>query len=161
MCLGQLTSHAPIVKTMRRRAPRSSTLAVPHSFTRLSRVVHEEDERLRVLGEVPERQVLAVALQVVESERVFIEDLQGAPRAAAVLHIRLAITASGGELERVAFGDESRQLRGDRCAPAALLLKLGVGATRPAPLLYRFDSRGERYVGSGMHGANLRYCEKI
>ena len=41
------------------------------------RVVHQEDERLRVLREVAERDVLAVAAEVGEAERVLVEHAAG------------------------------------------------------------------------------------
>src|SRR5262249_2614302 len=72
-------------------------------------VVHQEDERLRVLRQVVDADVLPVALEVVERERLLVEHPQEALRPAAVLDVGLAVGAGGGEIERVALRDELAQ----------------------------------------------------
>ena len=60
------------------------------------RIVHQEDERFVVFAEVPKRDVLGIPRKVRQRERVFVEHLEEAFRAAAVLNVRLPIRAAAG-----------------------------------------------------------------
>ena len=65
------------------------------------RVVHQEQLRLRVVGQVAARHELAVADEVGERDRVLVEHVQEARRAAAVLDVGLP----GGVRRRQVDGD--------------------------------------------------------
>ena len=92
-------------------------------------VVHQEEERPRVLREVAQRDVLAVAAEVGEGERPLVQDLQEAGRAAPVLDVRLALGVRRPEVEHVEAGEERLQLRRDGRLPAGAPLHAGVGGT--------------------------------
>ena len=105
------------------RVPLDHAGGAPHLHPPAVRVVHQEEERLRVLGQVAQRDVLAVAAEVGEAERVLVDHLQEPGRAAAVLDVRLPVGVRGAQVEHVQVGEELGQVRGDGRLPAA----------RPAP----------------------------
>ena len=105
--------------------------AAPQLHAPALRVVHDEDEGLGVLGQVAGGDVLAVALEVGEAQRVLVEDAQEARRAAAMLHVGLAVGAGGGEIERAHLGQEAGEIGRDGRAPAAFRLHLGVVPREP------------------------------
>ena len=122
-------------------------------------VVHQEDERPRIFGEVAERDVLAVAPVVGEAQRLAVQDFEESSWAAAMLDVGLAIRARRAEIERPHVGDEMRQLRRDGLGPASLLLHALILRARPAPLLLGFDTRGKGDVGCGAihrHSPNVK-----
>ena len=65
--------------------------------------------------------VLPVAAEIGEGERLLVEHAQEARRAAAMLDVRLALGVGGGEIERSHAGDEVGERLVDRRGEAALL----------------------------------------
>jgi len=64
---------------------------------------------------------LPVAGIVRESQRLLVQHLQKALRAAEVLDVRLAVRRGGGEIEAVGFSEERCEVLVDLGAPSALL----------------------------------------
>jgi hypothetical protein len=69
-------------------------------------VVDEEEIGLRIVGEIAERDVLPVADEIGEADRLVIEHAQKARRAAAVLNVGLAVLVRRGEKDAGLPGDE-------------------------------------------------------
>ena len=88
-------------------------------------VIHQEDERLRVLRQVAERDVLAVAAEVGEGQRLVVQHLQKAGRAAPVLDVRLPLGAGRAQVEHIQPRQELGQVRRHTGLPAPAL-HLGV-----------------------------------
>ena len=82
----------------------------PHLHALAVDVVDEEEADLGVLGQVPHRDVLAIAAKVGEGERVVVEDAQEPLGPAAVLDVRLSGGARRGQEEAGLFADEPRQI---------------------------------------------------
>ena len=93
------------------RVPLDHPGGAPHLHPPAIRVVHQEEERLRVLGQVAQGDVLAVAAEVGEPERVVVDHLEEPGRAAAVLDVGLPVGVRGAEVEHVQVGEECRQVR--------------------------------------------------
>ena len=85
--------------------------AAPQLHPLLGGEVQDEDVRLVVLLEMTERDVLAIAGEVGEGQRLGADRLQEARRPAAMLDIGPAVGAGRGEEEGV---DGVEELRGDR-----------------------------------------------
>ena len=62
-------------------------------------VVHQEQRGLGIVGEIAGRDVLAVAAEIGEAERLLVEHAQEAGRTAAMLNIRLAVGIDRREIE--------------------------------------------------------------
>ena len=106
MCCGQFTSHASTANRMARstsagvrrvaelrlqgRVPLDHAGGAPHLHPPAVGVVHQEEERPGVLGQVAQGDVLPVAAEVGEPERPLVDHLEEARRAAAVLDVGLA-----------------------------------------------------------------------
>src|SRR5215471_1105470 len=110
-----------------RRVVLDHTRATPDLDPALPRVVHEEQEGAIVLRQIAERDVLPVASEVDEAERLVVEDAEKSRGAAAMLDIRLPIRAGGSKIETVTLGQEGRQLGGDRGLPTVAFLHAAVG----------------------------------
>jgi hypothetical protein len=82
----------------------STSRARPSSFSR--RLQYERDAV--VGGKVACRDVLAIAAEIGESERAFVEDAHKPRRPAAVLQIWPSRLADGGHVEAIACDDEIR-----------------------------------------------------
>ncbi len=106
-------------------------------------VVHEEEKRLRVFGEVAEGDVLSVAAEVSEAEGFLVEDFEEAGGAAAVLDVGLASCIGGSEVEHVEVGQECFEVFGDGGFPSSAAFHAGVAAARAFLLLDAFDGGGE------------------
>ena len=74
-------------------------------------IVHREEMRARILGEVAGRDELAIADEVRERERVVVEHAEKARWAAAMLDVRLALGARGREVDAVLLGEKRRRAR--------------------------------------------------
>ena len=93
-----------------RRIVGHDTRAAPQLDAAALRVVHHEDVGAWIVGEVAGGDVLPVALVVGESQRVLVDDAQEARRAAAMLHVGLALGVGGGEIERTHLAQEAREV---------------------------------------------------
>ena len=60
-------------------------------------IVDQEKMRLRILGEIAERDILPVAREIGKADGLLIEHLEEARRPAAMLDVRLAVLARRGE----------------------------------------------------------------
>src|SRR5204863_5808490 len=96
-----------------------------------------------VVGEVAERDVLAVARVVGERDRMLVEDAQKSARTTAMLDIGLAGGARSREVDAVALGEERSELGGDRGLPAAAAFHPRIRRPRPTPFLFGFHRRRE------------------
>src|SRR5258708_38761687 len=99
------------------------------------RVIHQEQERAVVLGEVAGRDVLAIADEVCEAERLVIQDANEALGSAAMLDIRLARAVRGRKICAVAFGAAGGEVRSSARFPAAALPHPAICGARDAPVL--------------------------
>jgi hypothetical protein len=119
------------------------------------RIVHHENMRLRIFGQVALRDVLPVTAVVGERDGVLVENFDKALRPAAVLDIGLAVGGSRREIEAGRLGEEAGEILVDLGAPAAARLDMGIGAARAFAGLDRFHCRGEGDV-AGI-GVNVRH----
>ncbi len=110
------------------------------------RVVHEEDERLRVLLQVAHRDVLPIAAEVGERERALVEHLEEALGTTPVLHVGLAIGAGSAEIEGVPLGDEPLEIGRDLRLPTAAFFHAGVAGSGTEPFLHRLHAGREGNV---------------
>ena len=116
-------------------------------------VVDEEQLRARILCQVAESDVLPVAAEVGEGQRVFIEQVQESGRAAAMLNIRLPFEVRGREKEATLRGDEPAKIRRDGSFPATALFHARIGAARSAARLDGLHRFGEGHIArvAGSH----------
>jgi len=122
-------------------------------------VVHQDQRHARVATEVAHRQVLAIAAKVGVGQRVRVQYLQKAGRAAAVLHVGPAVTAAGGLVEAVAGGDEHCLGRAQRSAAVRPQLETVVGVAAVVAGLRRFHVRRKGEGGEGAwHGGLPKRC---
>ena len=106
MCCGQLASHADTVNritgplgrraiTLRHQLGDQLGVAFDHAHLapelhRLARlIINEEKDRLGIVREITQRDVLLVAAEVGEADRPVVKHLEEAWRAATVLNVRL------------------------------------------------------------------------
>jgi hypothetical protein len=82
---------------------------------------------------------LAVAGEIGETERPVVEHAQDALWSAAMLDVRLAVGAGGGEIEGALLGDEGGKLLVDRGGEPALRLHLRIAGAGAAALLHGLD----------------------
>ncbi len=82
---------------------------------------------------------MAVAGEIGETERPVVEHAQDALWAAAMLDVRLAVGAGGGEIEGSLLGDEGGERVVDLDGEPALRLHLGIAGAGAAPLLHGLD----------------------
>ena len=108
----QLLQQIRIVLDHARRAPQLDATAVE--------IVEQEDVGLRVLGQIPLRDVLPVAGKIRERQRLLVDHLQETRRPAAMLDIGLAVGRRRCQQEARLRGDELGQIRRDlACASRA------------------------------------------
>ncbi len=96
---------------------------------------------MRVLRQIALRDVLPVAAVVGEGDRVLVEDLHEALRAAAVLDIGWAVGGRRRKIEAVGVGQARREILVDLGAPAAARFLAGIAIARPLAGLDRLDRR--------------------
>ena len=102
-----------------------------------------------VLGEIAGGDVLAVAAEVDEGKGLFVDDFEETLGPAPVLDIRLARGTGGGQIERIALGDEMGEVVGHGIRPAALFVHPGVGGARAEADLLSLDRGRERDIADG------------
>ena len=159
MCCGQFASQAATVK--RSACSGSGTVIFRHQplqelgvildDARLApeldplavHIVDQEKMRLRILGEIAERDILPVAPKIGEADRLLIKHLEEARRPAAMLDVRLAVLARRGEEDARLRFDERRKIRRDPRLPGALLLHRRIGLPRSLARLRRLYRCGE------------------
>src|SRR4029078_13226275 len=119
-------------------------------------VVHQEDERLGILRQVAQRNVLLVAAEVGEAQRPFIDDPQEARPTTAVLNVRLPFGVRRREVELAALADELLELIGDLRFPSLATFDFRVQIARALRGLNRLYGRCERYIARVRpHGESL------
>src|SRR5262249_23553109 len=112
------------------------------------RIVHQEQKRALILGEVADADVLLVTRIFGKSDGLFVEHAQKARRPAAMLDIRLAGRARGRKEGGVAFADESHDLRGKPLRETAGSSTTGKRVARAAArLLGPHRRREHHFVG--------------
>ena len=90
------------------------------------RIVDQEQMRLGIVGQIALGDVLPVAGKIGEGDGLVVEHAQEAGRAAAMLDVRLAVSACRRQENAGLGGDEGGEVGRDGGAPAAALLHLGV-----------------------------------
>ena len=83
--------------------------------------------RLRVLGEIAQRDVLPVAREVGEADGVLVEHPQEARRPAAMLDVGLALRVGGRQKDAGLGLDEGSEFGRDGGLPGAALLHARIG----------------------------------
>ena len=103
---------------------------------------------LRVLKKTmkPDRNVLPVAAEVGEPQRVFVQNLEEPGRTAAMLYVGLTIAAYRRDEKRISLGDEGGQLGRDHIIPTATLFHRGVAFAGTEPLLNGLHRRRKRNI---------------
>ena len=127
-----------------RLAPDLDALAV--------RIVDQEQMRLGVVGQIAAGDILPVAGKIGKGDRLVVEHVQEAGRAAAMLDVGLAVGARRRQEHAGLGGDEGSEVRRDGCAPAAALFHRGIAVPRALALLDRLDRRRERDIAGIMAG---------
>src|SRR5262249_30692981 len=92
-----------------------------------ARVIHQEEERLRVLAQVAEGNELAIAAKIRECNRLLVQDVEEARRPTAMLDVGLAGTVCGAKKDAGLLGDEVTKLYRNGRFPAATHLHPGIG----------------------------------
>src|SRR6185503_16938182 len=93
-------------------------------------VVDEQQADAGVLAQVAGRDVRRVAGEIDEADGLRIERADEAARSAAVLDVRLAVGAGGGEEGGVDLGEKVAEVGGHLDLEAAAALHPGVGGAR-------------------------------
>jgi hypothetical protein len=93
-------------------------------------VVDEEDEGLRMLGQITARDALAVAREIGKTERLVVQHLEEAVRSAAMLDVGLALGVGRSEEDARLASDELGQIGCDARLPRFALFHARIAMPR-------------------------------
>src|SRR5262249_31751587 len=111
----------------------------PDLYAGTLRVVDQEQVGFGIVGEIALRNVLPVAGEIDEGDRLVVEHTQETRWPATVLDIGLSVRAGGGEKDTRLRRDEDAQIGCDPGLPRAVLLHPPIGPARAFAGLHRFD----------------------
>ena len=173
MCCGQLASHADTVNritcsgvaaiTLRHQLGDQLGVAFDHArlapelhpLARL--IINEEKDRLGIVREITQRDVLLVAAEVGEADRPVVKHLEEAWRAATVLNVRLTVLVGRTEKSADLVADKRGEVRRDPVFPPTTHLQIGVAAARALAGLHRlhqFENATSQEAVRGLPMAN-------
>src|SRR5262245_29431253 len=104
-------------------------------------VVDQEQVGLGILSKVARRDVLPIACEIDKAKGFFIEHLEKARRATAMLNVGLTFRIGGGQEDAGLPFDEGPEISADVRRPGALVLALRVAVARTLTVLDRLDGR--------------------
>src|SRR5262245_38618666 len=147
------------------RFARYHPCAAPQLETPCRSIVHKEQKRALVLGEIADADVLLVARVIGKGDGVLIEHFQEPNEPSAVLDVGLTVGARSRKINGVSLANESNNLRGKLVRKASRASPTRIRVPRAAARLRGAHGRGEHHFvgrqicsGSGRTAARHRHA---